>query len=276
MGLKPLDLAHWLDLDEHWLEERRLKAELLNCQRDRVFVSHPGSGAAQQEVLEVVLDHLARYASGHYVQEGDRLSCLVTGETWNVLDYRDRPLELASRLVQEDFCILAPVSEAYRLVAGCVCFPSRWDLRQKLGKSVFEIHDPVPHYPEVLGNPVDRLFDRLRVDAPAWRLNWSLADTPDLFLPPDRPVDYTEITPETVGDRLWLRIEFQTLRRLPCTQAILFTIRTYCNSLAMVALNTALYEGLQRAIAHLSPETQRYKSIEPIRPVVLNYLESLR
>lgn len=274
MGLKPLALLNWLDLDEHWLEERQLKASLLQAQRDRVWVSSPGSEAAQREVLELVVSHLLVYFPDCYTCVGDRLSCRVTGQHWNKSEFGDRPLELASRLVQEDFCILASTAGQYRLVAGCVCFPSRWEVRSKLGKSIFEIHDPVPHYAETLGDPVDRLFDRLRADAPGWRLNWSLADTSTLFLPPERPVDYTGITPENVGDRLWLRVEFQTLRRLPQTQAILFTIRTYCDGLATVVRNPALREGLHQAIAQFSPETQRYKSIEPIRTVLLVYLQA--
>ena len=86
-----------------------------------------------------------------------------------------------------------------------------------------------PSYAERLGKPVDRFIGLLVPDRPVWRLNWSLTNDPTLFQPVGhgrRDTD-PDITPENVGRRIFLRVERQTLRRLPRTGAVLFTIRTH-------------------------------------------------
>src|SRR4051794_39743226 len=61
IGLKPLDPAEWLEVDRHrdayLTEKRRLYAEI----PEKVFVAEPGTDAAQQEVLELVVGHLRQY-----------------------------------------------------------------------------------------------------------------------------------------------------------------------------------------------------------------------
>src|SRR6185369_15328865 len=91
-----------------------------------------------------------------------------------------------------------------------------------------EIHAPVPAYADELAARVDRFLDRL--DRPVWRRNWFIHDSPELHLP-EPPVHLP--TPR-VPDDLWLRSERQTLRRLPSTGAVLFTIGTQLVPLTVV------------------------------------------
>jgi hypothetical protein len=117
--------------------------------------------------------------------------------------------------------------DAWRLRAACVCFPSRWNLANKIGTTLDEIHGPVPGYNDELAHPTNALFDRLRPDRPFWRLNWTLLNSPALFQPasPPRPAVGTE-------DEWYFRVERQTLRALARTGAVVFTIRTYVTSAA--------------------------------------------
>jgi hypothetical protein len=100
------------------------------------------------------------------------------------------------------------------------------------------VHAPVPHYADELGDRVDRFFDRLTVDRPVWRRNLFVKATNALFLPatvaeaggPAAPVP----VPGEDGSPYWLRSERQTLRKLPRTGAILFTIRTQLAPLAVL------------------------------------------
>ena len=61
IGLKPLDLAQWIEVDRHrdayLAEKRRLYAEIPG----KVFVAEHGTEAAQQEVLELIVGHLQRH-----------------------------------------------------------------------------------------------------------------------------------------------------------------------------------------------------------------------
>jgi hypothetical protein len=119
---------------------------------------------------------------------------------------------------------MVPRDGAYHLDAAVLCFPSHWRLAHKLGGSALDIHGPVPRYREDLAARVDRYLDRLRPDVIGARRNWSVHDSPELFAP-DPPVAPRPAEPHEVGTRFRLRSERQTLRRLPRTGAVLFTIR---------------------------------------------------
>jgi Haem-dependent oxidative N-demethylase, alpha subunit-like len=94
------------------------------------------------------------------------------------------------------------------------------------------IHDPVPGFGERLGVPVDRFFASIQVARPVWRVNWSLVDQPTLFLPPEHRGHPKPISAEGAGEQLWLRVERQTLRRLPRSGDVVFGIHTHVDPLA--------------------------------------------
>lgn len=118
--------------------------------------------------------------------------------------------------VQEDLLVLVPRDGAFVLAGGGLFFPSLWQLHDKIGKPLLDVHDPVPHYAEQIGGKVNRLLTRLPEAAPVMRFNWTLHDTPDLFHP----------VKGAGGNDLYLRSERQTLSKLPQTGAVLFTIKT--------------------------------------------------
>jgi dimethylamine monooxygenase subunit A len=99
------------------------------------------------------------------------------------------------------------------------------------------VHAPVAHYAEELGGRVDRFFDRLAPGKPVRRRNLSLWPACLLWVPTSRIDgelwDPPSNDPAVPG--LWLRSERQTLRRLPRSGAILFTIRVQMAALAALA-----------------------------------------
>ena len=181
------------------------------------------------------------------------------------------PLEAAALLVQEDLCVLVHRDGHWRLEAGVVCFPSMWRLSDKLGLPVAAIHDPVPYYAEELAERVDRFIDRLKVERPVWRRNWFVHDSPELHLP--EPPPPTAHPPRVPAD-LWLRSERQTLRRLPVTGAVVFTIRTQQVSLSAIAERRDIATRLAAAIRSWSPELIRYRGAQPWRDAVVSWLEN--
>jgi hypothetical protein len=271
LGLKPLPLETWIDIGEDFVEQLTRKSELLEQHYDEVFASLPGSQSAQQEVLDLLVAHLLHYFPQHYQQQGEWLINQMTGQRWCRADFAE-PLDLAARLVQEDLCLMLP-SDGYRLSAASVCFPSRWRLAEKIGLPVSAIHQPVPDYDQKLERPVDQFFERLKPDYPGYRLNWSLVDSPELFLQSGHgrttPIC---ITAENAGKQLWLRIERQTLRRLSISNGILFTIRTRIHSLSSLTADPIIAKDLAAAIQKMPPQMQQYKSILPFRSALLEYL----
>jgi dimethylamine monooxygenase subunit A len=203
MGLRPLDPANWFEVDPSAAAELDEKRRLVRERRSEVVG---------------LLDSCLPAALELHAMVGDYISSTPENAT-------DHPLVEASLLVPDDLCIMERANGAWRLSGAVVAFPSRWYLAEKIGRTLDVIHDVVPGYATQLGAPVNAFFDRMTPQRPVWRLNWSLVDSPDLFLPPShrQPLDDVE--------EWFFRVERQTLRVLPKTGAIVFSIRTYVQSL---------------------------------------------
>jgi hypothetical protein len=158
--------------------------------------------------------------------------------------------------------------------AATLCFPSRWRLLEKIGKPLSAVHGPVPLYGERLAGPVNRFMQHIKPNHIVSRLNWSLLDDPALFQPAGkwRSNASTEITPANAGSRIFLRVERQTLRRLPVTEAILFGVRVHVYPLEQVIKQPAIAADLAEAVEALPAEMQHYKSILPFKPALLEWL----
>ena len=238
MGLRPLDLATWLERDEHLDDELAVKASLLKSEFTAVVATNPEGDEGSAELLSAVRDNLRTFHPGASREVNEA----------------EHPIVAASRLVQEDLCVLVK-EDTWRLRAACVCFPSRWELAEKIGTTLDDIHAPVPHYDETLGRPTNAFFDRLTPERSFWRLNWTLLDSPVLFQP-------QSVRRAPSGDLAdwYLRVERQTLRQLPSSGAIVFTIRTYVESAASVRdRDPAFVSTLLHALETAPPDVQTYK-----------------
>lgn len=232
MGLRPLDTDNWFEADDGTAEELAEKHRLVRDRRNEVVGLLDSCRPAAAELHAMVVDHVA-------------------GST---LTATDHPLVEASLLVADDLCIMERFDDAWRLSGAVVAFPSRWYLAEKMGRTLDAIHNVVPGYSTQLASPVNAFFDRMTPERSVWRLNWSLVDSPELFLPPShrRPLDDV---PEW-----YFRVERQTLRVLPKTGAIVFTIRTYVRSLEQLLEISADYgSALLLALDTAPQESLEYK-----------------
>ncbi len=129
--------------------------------------------------------------------------------------------------VWEDLCILTPdASGQYRLTAAALAFPTDWHLAEKLGHALTPIHAPIHGYAEQLAAGVDHFFTTLQPGPIFGRSNWFVvASDAWRYLPQDDPqVRFAHVTDANAGGTLFVRCERQTLRRLPQSGAVLFTI----------------------------------------------------
>ena len=70
------------------------------------------------------------------------------------------------------------------------------------------------------------MFTNLKAETPLWRANWYLYDNPELFSP--QKERFSHLTRKSFFDSdFWVRVERQTLVRLPKSNAIIFGIHTY-------------------------------------------------
>jgi hypothetical protein len=291
LGLVPMAEETWLDIDENYAAEMREKARRLREEYAAVFCALPGSEAGQADVLEMLLEHLAIYYPNFFritrsaaalgadgIEPDTRVENLINGEAWRVGDFSGAPLDLAARLIQEDLCLMSPDGKGtYLLSAGSVCFPLRWELTEKFALPMAAIHHAVPGYDEKLASPSDRYMVGLKAHKPSWRCNWSIVDAPDLYLKQKRfkQGQDSDITADNAGSKLWIRSERQSLRRLPRSGDVLFTIRTYIRPLSALESLPSVARGLSQAVEKLPPQMRGYKNLLPIREALLGYLSRI-
>src|SRR4030095_8360963 len=66
------------------------------------------------------------------------------------------------RQLEPDWLLLTPDGAgSFRLVAGCVCFPSSWSLEEKMGRPLEEIHGVVPGLNAQVGKPAAGVLSRM-------------------------------------------------------------------------------------------------------------------
>lgn len=261
IGVRRLDLENWLDLDSR-TELLAQKLPLLQSHHAEVVATIPGSEVGAEEVLGLVKAELRHHGIADDSQSTSEQSSL-------------HPIDRAGRLVGEDLCLMEQRPElgvGYFLTAASVCFPSRWVLSEKIGTSLSAIHAPVPGF-ESIAEATNRFFDAITIDRPAQRVNWTLIDDETLFQPVSagRARDRT-MDPSRIGETLHLRIERQTLRRLPDSGGVLFTIGTTVSPLT--ALSSAQRKDLAGSLAGVGEQTQAYKGWVGVIPRLLTWAES--
>jgi len=276
MGLMTLPDSEWFELDQRYVPEMLERRRLLATHHAEVFAALARSDAARAEALARIAANLQTHKPDWFTQHGSVLRNRLTDEEWNLASPARDPLEIAGRLVQEDLCLIQHDDSGPVLTAAVLCFPSRWRLAEKIGRPLTEVHGPVPFYAERLARPVDRFMTHVKPGHIAARLNWSVLDDATLFQPTGkwREEHNRVVTAANAGDTLFLRVERQTLRRLPQTGAILFGIRVHVYPLGTAITEPATAVRLADAVRALPEETARYKSFLPIRTALLGWLDA--
>lgn len=272
MGLMPLAPGGWIEIDAHLAHALAAKRALLETRHADVFAALPGAAAPAAELLSLLAAHLPQYHPEIFRRTGDLLDNMVTGERWNVARSPLHPLDLCGRLVQEDLCVLQEEGGAYRLIGATLCSPSCWRLADKIGRPLAEVHAPVPGYAETLERPVDQFFAHLKPGRLTRRLNWTVVEDPAPFQP-ERIASHVPITADNAGAHLWLRVERQTLRRLPASGAVVFTIRTYITRIDAAIGDATAAAELAALLRDTPAATLAYKQIAPFQAALLAWLD---
>jgi dimethylamine monooxygenase subunit A len=275
MGLFSVPEQEWFELDQRYASEMSARRRLLATHHADVFAALPQSDHARAETLAEMVGSLTAHRPQWFAQDRSLLHNRLASETWDRSSLPCDPLELAGRLVQEDLCVVQSTDAGPVLTAAVLCFPSRWRLAEKIGRPLAEVHGPVPLYSERLARPVDGFMRHLKPGHIAGRLNWSVLDDATLFQPSGkwRAEHNRTVTVDNAGETLFLRVERQTLRRLPRTSAILFGIRVHVYRLGVAIKTPAAAAGLAEAIRALPESTSLYKSVPPIRAALLDWLD---
>jgi hypothetical protein len=250
IGLRRIPEAAWLEGGE--ADPAARKDPLFAAHRELVWGETPGSRAAQQEVAGLVDAVLGPGAASAGLP----------------------PLYAAARRVPDDLCLMRRQAGAWRLAALSLSAPTFFSADQVLGLSLAELHGPVTGFAERFLARVERIFDGLRPGLVLERRNWTLINSPDPFTPRAAPIRARigEIGPADAGRALYLRVERQTLRRLPRTGAALFTIRVWLDPLRSLAGTPDRLAAFARAWRDAAPAFRAYKRLDLYDGLVAEFL----
>lgn len=249
MGLAPLEPASWIVPARDprgWLAHKQAVRARLG---ERALAALPEAEAAAEELRILLLQHLLEDHGKRWQLRGDRLRQPAHDLEWPVAS--EEPLWLASLWVAEDLLLMqADSRQRYRLTAASLCSPSHWQLEDKLGQTLPQIHAPIPGFAAQLDARIDRFFRHLKVERPVLRFNWGLQRGNGRCQREDSPEQ---------GEGLYYRVERQTLRRLPKSGAVVFAIRVFLHPLADLAARPGALSALFEAIDACPPELAEYK-----------------
>ena len=252
IGLRPVGVDGWLEGGE--ADPAARKDPLYAAHRDLVWAEIEGSRPAQAEVLELV------EAAGIEVEPRAELP----------------PLFAAARAVPDDLCLMEKRDGEWRLTALSLSAGTFFTAAEVIGKPLAGLHAPVPGFGERFLKRVTRIFDALPADQVLERRNWTVMAGDELFAPDGAAIRarVPDIAPEDVGAALSVRVERQTLRRLPAAGGLVFSIRIWRHPLGALAADPARLAAFARAWRGAGADFRAYKKLATYDGLVEAYLRA--
>jgi hypothetical protein len=250
IGLRPIALDAWLEGGE--ADPAARKDPLLAAHPGLVWAETADSRPAQAEALEMVE------------------AALGSAPTPPDLP----PLYAAARRVPDDLCLMEKRDGQWRLTALSLSAGGFFTAEEVIGRSLAELHGPVNGFADRFLARVHRIFEGLRPGLVLERRNWTVLNSDALHTPSSAPIRARigEIAPSEAGEVLHLRVERQTLRRLPRTGGALFTIRVWLAPLASLADDPARLAAFAAAWRAATPELRAYKRFDLYDDLVESFL----
>lgn len=276
---------YFLDIDEHYLSEM--------AERDIVLKENPMRCLAMDHMDLACWDFIERAMECLSTDYSEHFSLSKDGDNWHwenkLLGISDDfvfgdsstlslpPMEYIGRQVQGDIAILDQRDNDLFMDAGIITCPADWSLAFDMGMSFSEWHGPVPmaHQAGVFERAL-KYLTAVPIGKPVRRLNWTLTINARMDTSPETypywGKDRTTITPENIAEKVHLRVEVQVLDRMPRSNALLFSIRTYLISLEDLVTNPAWAKRMHRTMKTLPEALIDYKGLTNYHPLLVEYL----
>ena len=250
IGLRRIARDAWLEGGEArpWARKDRL----FRAVPDKVWGETEGSRPCQAEVAGLV-----GQALGLRLGRSDR-----------------PPLLDAARRVPDDLVLMERRDGDWAVSALSLSAGSFFTADEALGRSLEALHQPVPGFAERFLVRVRRIFDNLPGHEILERRNWSVLAWRGLYAPEAAAARRKALAqrPRRPGTGLYLRCERQTLRRLPRTGGVLFTIRIHVTPLLALDADPDAVQVFARAWAEAPEDFRRYKGLAAVAPRVESFL----
>jgi alpha-1,2-mannosyltransferase len=208
----------------------------------------------------------------------------LTSETFDITQrpLPEDPMATAARLVQDDLAIMIERADSeYYLLAGAILLAGFWRLSDKFGMQLSEIHTSgdVPGYKSKLEKGMKNFFSRLRPEDPVLRNNYfiqvddELAWSGSIGSEDGESVSWNTAEKNRAIENHFFRSERQSLRRLPRSGGVVFTIRTYFEPVVDIVREDYVPGRLADAIRSWGDEVGVYKGREKYQDVLLEFLD---
>jgi len=191
-----------------------------------------------------------------------------------------------ARLIQDDLAIMFERPDGqYYLLAGSILLAGFWRLSDKFGMPLSEIHTSgdVPGFRSKLEKGMTNFFRRVQPNAPVLRNNYFLQVDDELAWSSSIGSEDADAYSQAIGwdsaqknraiGHHYFRSERQSLRRLPRSGGVVFTIRTYFEPVTKVAAEAGVPGRLASGVRSWGDDVARYKGRERYGDVLLEYLD---
>ncbi|KAG9105011.1 hypothetical protein FRC06_002932 [Ceratobasidium sp. 370] len=219
MAHQPLLPNNWIELSASYrwylAEKKRVIAE----QGKKVIDSLPENDAACGELLECVVAFL----TVRYPTLFDRLwETTQDGKELDGIHNRVTEERYQFSLTENDFLMAREREDGHiYFVGGLVAFPGFYLLSEKIGKSMYEVHMPVPQFNQKL------TLKRMDPNAPFERSSWEIVDDNNLF--------YHNIATLPEGE---------AFRKLPRSKVITFAVHPLLKKMRDIRADSPLVPAL--------------------------------
>ena len=297
MSLTKLETDWWLELESNYISRIAQRKALYAEHGESVLQWLPGSELACKEIMEMSLQFLcARYPQYFSLSADNKTfsNKLLDIKT----SVRDKhPLLVMLDHIPEDFAIMLrnPETGYYHLRAGVICSALGWNVGTKIGMQLHQIHAPIPDYKEKMQFSMDRyvsscqhfqsefhtlthtsrFFTKMPTFKPIQRGSWGLEVDQPLYMPPGDPHEkYRDFqAPELTLDRIHLRVDWQTLRRLPLSAGIVFNFKALFTPVAEFRDEAFIPALVLKVLNDGKENLMKYKNTWHIEHVVKPRLE---
>ncbi|KAH8162023.1 hypothetical protein CIB48_g6227 [Xylaria polymorpha] len=275
--LTKLDPDFWIELEHTYKERIAQRKELYAKHGPAVLQWLPGSELACKELMEMAIQFIcARYPQYFVLSENKLwLENKILGIRANIRE--KHPLLVLLDHIPEDFAITLrdPATGYYVFRAGMICSSLGWNLAGKIGRKLHEIHQPVPDYREKMQFSMDRFFSKMPTNKPIQRGSWDLAVDQPLYRPPGGPHKARPNFPDKnlTPSQLHLRVDWQTLRRMPLSGGIVFNFKALFTPIAEFRDEPYIPTLILKVLRHGKDNMMKYKNTWHVEHLLIPILE---
>ncbi|KIX92903.1 uncharacterized protein Z520_11379 [Fonsecaea multimorphosa CBS 102226] len=277
MSLTKLEPDWWLELENTYVTRIAQRKKLYAEHGEAVLQWLPGSELACKELMEMALQFLCARYPQYFSLGSDKKTFenKILGTKQDVS--AKHPLLVLLDNVPEDFAIMLrnPETGYYHFRAGMICSALGWNVGTKIGMQLHQIHAPIPDYKEKMQFSMDRFFTKMPSPKPIQRGSWGLEVDQPLYMPPGDPHEkYRDFqSPDLDLSRIHLRVDWQTLRRLPLSGGIVFNFKALFTPVSEFRSEPYIPSLVLKVLRDGKENLMKYKNTWHVEHVVIPALE---